>query len=58
MIILARHVSNLLIDVISHPRNEIVEEIGVKNDKLSTRDFLIARQCIIFTLALQESSKI
>ena len=58
MIILARHVSNLLIDVISHPRNEIVQEIGVKNDKLSTCDFLVARQCIIFTLALQESSKI
>ena len=48
-----RHVSNLLIDVISHPKNEI----GVKNDKLSTRDFLVARQRIIFTVVLQESSK-
>ena len=41
MIILARHVSNLLIDVISHPTNEIIEEIGVKSDKVSTRDFLV-----------------
>ena len=58
MIILARTVSKLLIDVISHLRNKIVEEIGMKNDKLSTRDFLVARQCIIFAFALQEISKI
>ena len=58
MIILMKHVSNLPTHVISHPRSEIIGEFGVKTDKFCTRDFLVARQGKILTVALQESLKI
>ena len=55
---LMKHVLNLPTHVISHAKNENIGEFGVKTHKFCTRDFLVARQCKILTVALQESLKI
>ena len=44
--------------VVSHPEIEIMGEICLKTGDFSARDILVAPQCKILTVALQESLKI
>ena len=43
--------------MISHPKIEIMREFGLKTGDFSARDILVAPQCKILAVALQEYVK-
>ena len=53
-----KHVPKSSTHVISHPELEIMGEFGIKTGKFSAHDILVAPQCKILTVALQECFKI
>ena len=52
-----KHVSKPFTHVISHPEIEIMREFGLKIGNFSARDILVALQCKILAVALQEYFK-
>ena len=52
-----KHVSKPFTHVISHPEIEIMREFGLKIGNFSPRDILVAQQCKLLAVVLQEYFK-